>query len=149
MRLSVPIQLSGQGAGAGAKTNILQVQNGLDDHSTWELTARLVGATGGTLDVYLQTQDYTGGPWSDLAHFPQLASGAAAVAYRAAFKRGNNNSVAAVAPTVVNPTDATPTLAVNTYLPWANGANVRLVVVEGSGVASAPVQSITGVATVR
>jgi len=149
MRLSVPIQLSSQGAANGAQTTVGQVQNGLDDHSSWELTARLNGATGGTTDVYLQTQDTANGPWSDIAHFPQLAAGAAAVAYRVCFKRGSNASVAAVAPTVVNPTDGTPTLAVNTYLTWANGANVRMVIVEGAGVTVSPVQSITGMASVR
>lgn len=140
------IQLSGQGAGAGAATNLLQVQNGLDDYATWDLTARFSGDTGGTNDVYLQTQDYPGGPWSDIAHFPQLAANAAAVAYRVVFKRGIASPVTAIAPTVVNPTDGTPTMTVNTYLPWANGASVRLVIVEGAGCVSKPLQNITGIA---
>lgn len=147
MNFSVPITLSGQGLGAGAKINILQAQLGFDQLPIWDITARLIGAAGGTLDVYLQTQDYPSGPWTDIAHFPQLAAAAPAVAYRVVFSRGSATSVAAVAPTVVNPTDGTPTLAVNTYLTWANGANVRLVIVEGAGVSTAPVQTITGLAT--
>lgn len=39
----------------------------------------LLGATGGTLDVYLQTSHDGGTTWYDYAHFTQLASGAAAI----------------------------------------------------------------------
>lgn len=54
------------------------------------IEAHLAGATGGTLDVYIQETwdvDYNGAVlssavWSDVAHFTQLAAAAPAVVYR-------------------------------------------------------------------
>lgn len=145
----LPINLSltspaAPGTLIGATTNG-GIQLGLDDYAIWTMTARLIGVAGGALDVFLQTRDFAIGPWTDIAHFPQLAAGAAAIAYRVAFARGFLTASPAV-PIVVNVVDTTPVLTVNTFLPWANGADVRLVVVAGAGVAGQALQTITGLA---
>lgn len=121
------------------------IQLGLDDYAIWTMTARLIGAAGGTLDVYLQTRDFLTSPWTDIGHFPQLAAGAAAIAYRVAFARGFLTASPAV-PIVVNTTDNVPALTVNTFLPWANGADVRLVVVAAGGISSQVQLVVTGLA---
>lgn len=122
------------------------IQIGFDDYPIWTMTAKLIGVPGGTLDVILQTRDFLIGPWTDICHFPQLAIGAPAVAYRIAFARGFLTASPAV-PIVVNVTDNTPVLAANQFLPWANGVDVRMVVVAGAGVSGQAQQAITGSAT--
>jgi hypothetical protein len=48
-------------------------------YDSYVVTGYLVGATGGTLDVYLQDYDEANSKWVDWIHFTQLASGASAV----------------------------------------------------------------------
>src|ERR1019366_10545781 len=55
---------------------------GLDDYDSLDLTASLVGATGGALDVFVQGSPDEGINWFDVAHFVTLAAGAAAIVYR-------------------------------------------------------------------
>jgi hypothetical protein len=48
-----------------------------------DICAQLVGATGGTLDVYVQGSSASqGADWFDLAHFAQLTAGNAAIVKR-------------------------------------------------------------------
>ena len=56
---------------------------GLDDFESIDVFAVLQGATGGTLDVYLQVSPDAGSTWFDAIHFAQLAAAAAQVMYRA------------------------------------------------------------------
>lgn len=62
---------------AAASTVAGQTQQGLGEARYLTIVATLAGATGGTLDVYLQTSFDGGTTWYDMAHFPQLAAGAA------------------------------------------------------------------------
>ncbi len=52
---------------------------GMDKFKDIKVAANLVGATGGTLDVYIQWSPDNGTTWFDYAHFAQLASGASAL----------------------------------------------------------------------
>jgi len=62
-------------AAAGSAAGATAI-SGLLDAETLTVIATLVGATGGVLDVYLQTSYDGGTTWVDFAHFPQLAAGA-------------------------------------------------------------------------
>src|SRR5262249_6183355 len=50
---------------------------GLGAYKSLSIFSMLQGATGGTLDVYLQYSPDGGTTWVDYAHFPQVAAGAA------------------------------------------------------------------------
>jgi hypothetical protein len=56
---------------------------GLDKYSTLTVVAQLVGATGGTLDVIVESSADGGTSWFEYGRFAQLAAGAAAVVKRA------------------------------------------------------------------
>lgn len=66
-------------------TAIVGKQLGLGKYDSFIITASLVGATAGALDISLQrriTAPDAGAPlWSEYARFTQLAAGAAAVVY--------------------------------------------------------------------
>lgn len=99
----------------------------LTQFSSLSVTAALVGATGGPLDIYLQTSFDGGTTWVDYAHFPQLLAGAAPVKY--AFTTSMNAQNAA--PVVVG-NNTTPALAVNTVVGGAWGDRFRLLFVAGA-----------------
>lgn len=101
-------------------------------------SARLVGATGGTLDIVIQTgivlpgtTVVAPGSWKDIWRCNQLASGASAIAWDIIVTRAA--SATATAPTLVNPTDGTPTIAVNTVLAQSMQDALRLMVLPGAG----------------
>src|ERR1700722_8289834 len=54
----------------------------LDDAVVVDVLATLQGATGGTLDIYVQVSG-DDGIWRDAIHFAQLAAGAASITYQA------------------------------------------------------------------
>lgn len=64
---------------ATASTAAGDIISGLQHYHAITIDASLVGATGGTLDVYLQRKVES--DWVDWVHFTQLAAGAAAVRY--------------------------------------------------------------------
>lgn len=96
-----------------------------DEYLSLRLEADLVGATGGTLDVYVQS--FWLGHWYDLAHFPTIAGGTPLAHY--AFVGGPGYLQTAQLVGV----DLTPALAANTIVggPW--GEKLRLLMVAGSG----------------
>lgn len=104
---------------------------------------KLIGPTGGTLDVYLQSSldaDQAGnGSWYDVAHLPQVTA-ATTFRYAFAISRGFNR-VAATA-TALNNADNTPSLAANTIIADALGNALRVVLVANAGVSVAAAQSI-------
>lgn len=125
--------------------------SGLAKFSGLRVEARLQGATGGTLDVYLQRKV---GPdlWVDWVHFAQLAAAAAAVLY--SFTIENiSSATGAIAATTSGGTDSTPTstggtgLITNTH----PGDMVRMVCVTGSGTSLGAAQRvlITGIGPSR
>ncbi len=101
----------------------------LDGMTCLQIFAALVGATGGTLDVYLQNSPDFGVSWQDYAHWPQLAAGAAAVKYTM------NVSAYAQSVTMLTPVgvDLTPSLGANTCVGGTWGDRFRLVFVAGAG----------------
>lgn len=99
---------------------------GLNKFESLKIYAALVGATGGTLDVYLQWTPDNGTTWIDFAHFPQLASGATAVKYNCDSRFG------ATTPTVVG-AGTSPALAANTCVGGHFGTGLRCLAVAGSG----------------
>lgn len=122
---------------ASASTAIVgSAVGGLLRFDAFTIDAALIGATGGTLDVYLQRRvatadEVAGGVWADWLHFPQLASGASAIKYAVACTDPPNVTVLAVG----NGTDAsagTPALAVNTFTGAHPGDAIRAVCVAGA-----------------
>ena len=123
---------------AAPGTSVIATQYGLDQFTELVAHVSLIGATGGTLDVYLQSSvnwqagvtGQVGTPaWYDVAHFTQLPAGATALRYIVSMSRGYPLT-ATIA--VSNPTDGTPTMAANTLLPNILGNALRLIVVAGS-----------------
>jgi hypothetical protein len=134
------INISGATPTIGAGVSIIGQQFGLI-FDVWVLRVKLKQDAGGVQDVFLQTRDQEGGEWSDIAHFPQLAAGAAFLTYRVGFYRGLQPAATA---TVVNTVDNTPTLPANTILTWANGLDLRCTVVPGAGATGTGAVTITG-----
>lgn len=102
----------------------------LDDTETLEIVAELVGATGGTLDVYVQSQAEDGQPWYDVIHYPQLLAGAAAAIYRASITQHPEST--SDSPTVVGK-NTTPQLAANKIVQGKAFNRLRLLFVAGAG----------------
>jgi len=131
--------------GGGISDSAVGVAYSLADYDSIEIEAELVGATGGTLDVYVQSNDTESGTWYDAIHFAQLNSGATAVIYRTAISR---YASAAVAPTVIGK-NLSPTLVPATAIQNGFGDRLRLVMVAGTSTsAGAPVSiKVTGFRT--
>lgn len=116
--------------------------------TTCSMYAVLQGGTGGTLDVYIQTafKKLNASPtWVDVAHFPQLAAGAAAVSYTFTLTRWSPTTSAFFTP--VNTASGTPVLAVNTVVPGVLGYLLRVVHKTGAGTSAGATQSILAYCT--
>jgi hypothetical protein len=101
--------------------------------------ATLLGVTGGTLDIVIQESWDSGTTWDDVAHFTQLAGGAAATSWRLVVGAQLGKATATVVGTVGT---AVPVLVANTFAdgPWA--PTLRIVSTTGSGTSgSAALQS--------
>lgn len=107
----------------------------IGDYDGAEIIAELVGATGGTLDVYVQLSPDEGLNWYDIIHYPTLAAGAAAVIYQTPVSTSTVTTTA-----VVVGKNLSPKLAPGTVVNGAFTDRLRLVMVAGSGTsAGAPV----------
>lgn len=96
------------------------------------------GATGGTLDVYLQKK--TGSDaWLDILHWPQIAAGATKK-YTVSID-GRGTSIVEVG----GGTDSSPgvALAANTVVNAIPGDDVRIIFVAGGGTSAGASQTIT------
>lgn len=98
------------------------------------IIATLTGMSASTLDLYIQESWDGGTTWYDVAHFGQVAGGAAAVVKRVVL--GGTGAIQTVG------VGGTPALAVATVCdgPWA--PLLRLVSVTGTGTSSAPVNQV-------
>lgn len=105
---------------------------GLDKYEALTIDALLVGATGGTLDVYIQRLiDPTGnGAWLDWVHFPQLNAGASAIRYTIGAP-SPTTGIVAVGLTQTNGTSGAPALAANTFVGCLPGDQIRVLAVAG------------------
>ena len=99
----------------------------LRNYDSIEIEAELVGATGGPLDVYVQSSD-DGIVWYDTVHFAQILAAASAVLYRTSLSR---YATAATAPTVVGK-NLSPALAAGSAIQNGFGDHLRLVMVAGT-----------------
>lgn len=113
--------------------------NGLARFDAIAIEASLVGATGGTLDVYLQvSHDFNPvsalGTWVDYVHFTQLASGGGAVSYRV--DPALTNSITTVG------TGTTPALAAGVVAGGFWGDAMRVLFVAGGGTSAGTSQVI-------
>lgn len=98
---------------------------GLEGYASYQMIALMSGATGGSLDIYVQT--LIDGTWYDIIHYPQLAAGAAAIFYNTCHSRYSANG-----PTAVG-TNLGPQLAVGSDLLGVTGGAFRLAAVAGAG----------------
>lgn len=100
--------------------------------------AELTGATGGTLDVYLQVSPDQGTTWVDYAHFAQIAGGAAVIKRVWCVSRGAQQTTV----TTVG-SGTSPALAANTIIGGEFGDRMRVVYVAGAGTSAGAAQVIT------
>jgi hypothetical protein len=112
------------------------VISGLKEYDWFETTGYLAGASGGTLDVYVQ-REIVGGVWEDWVHFPQLADGAAARVYWIP-PYGCNNAATVTIGTGTS-TSASVAMAAGVALGGHPGDKVRTVFVTGAGTTAASV----------
>ncbi len=119
----------------GSAVGMLQQYDGL------RIVASLIGATGGTLDVYLQTS-VDGTTWYDYAHYAQLAAaaGAATLAFTVT-RSAQQASITAIG------SNASPALAANSVIGGDFGDRMRAICVAGAGtsVGALTTINITGV----
>lgn len=114
---------------AAASTVVGSVIAGLEFYPFLRIDADLIGATGGTLDIYLQRL-IKPNAWADWLHFTQLAAGATAVRYSALIAHGLSTTIT----TANRGSDATPgvTLAAGTLVGGHPGSAIRAVYVAGA-----------------
>jgi hypothetical protein len=107
----------------------------LDDWEGVDVIAEITGATGGTLNVYLQGTSDGGTSWYDMIAWPQAAAGAAAKYYKSPLSLATTTSVPIqVGKNLVPALTGTVTVV--------NGAwtdRVRLIFVAGSGTSAGAV----------
>ncbi len=122
-----------------AGTAIGSSVTGLGAYPFLRIDADLVGATGGTLDIYLQRL-IKPGAWADWLHFTQLASGGAAVRYSAIV----GHSISTTITTNNRGTDATPggSLAAGTLVGGHPGDVVRAIYVAGASTSAGALVTI-------
>lgn len=121
--------ISGTSPAAAGTAQLGTAATGVSEYREVTVFANLIGATGGTLDVYIQRR-VDKDVWRDWCHFAQLASGASAVVTTVA-----PSLVATGAAVVVGTgTDATPApaLAAATFLGGHPGDHIRVVCVAGA-----------------
>lgn len=101
------------------------------------IVATLTGVSVGTLDLYIEDSWDGGATWYNVAHFTQLAGGAAVATKRQVIPYpGTGAAVAIGKGTLASPT---LTLAANTFIegPW--GPLLRIISVTGAGANAGPV----------
>lgn len=136
MNRRYPVLLQGTSA-AAASTTVIASINGLSRFDFITFDAVLLGATGGTLDIYLQRKLATD-VWLDWARFTQLT---AATPANFSFC----TSVVNVIATVGKWADAgtgTQVLAANACVGGHPGDILRMVGVAGSGTSLGAIQSV-------
>lgn len=115
---------------------------GLHNYHWFTIDAVIQGATGGTLDIYLQrlVNRTSAGveTWADWIHFTQLAAGASAVQYTAGPNADNTINEVGTG----DATTATPALAANTFVGGHPGRELRIVSVAGAGTSAGASQTI-------
>lgn len=125
---------------AAPGTTPVTLATGVAKWDKMRLDVTLRGATGGTLDVYIQDSWDEGVTWNDVAHFTQLAGGASAASASVAPSDGAGAIVAIGIGTAAAPGVA---LAANTAVNGRWGDRLRVVFVAGSGTSAGAAQTLT------
>jgi hypothetical protein len=115
---------------------------GLGAYESLSIFSTMQGATGGTLDIYIQYSPDAGTTWVDYAHFPQIAAGAGTTS------RVWNVAKDAPQASLTNVgTGTTPSLAANSILGGDWGDRLRVLAVAGAGTSGGAAQTLLIVAT--
>lgn len=142
-----PFVLTGTTPAAASSGVILGTMRGLARYNAIRVDALLQGATGGTLDLYLQRRvlgaTSPNSIWLDWLHFTQLAGGAAAVRY-SAFAGDNVPNVALATVGQMNDDLSVGAfaLAAGTFVGGLPGDEVRLCAVAGTGTTAGALQNV-------
>ena len=141
-----PLVLTGTSP-AAAGNSVLATMRGLARYSAIRIDASLLGATGGTLDLYLQRRVQLGSGvssvWVDWLHFAQLAAGAAAVHYSSyAGDNDPNPNVTVVGQMNDDLSSGAFALATGTFIGGLPGDAVRLCAVAGGSTSAGAVQTV-------
>lgn len=105
--------------------------------------AKLQGATGGTLDIFLQFSPDGGKTWVDYAHFPSIKAGAGATKRAWAFSKTAPLSTSSV----IVGSDNSPLMAASTSLGGSWGDRIRVVMVADVGTSAGAAQTILAIFT--
>lgn len=125
-------ELSPNAAGTAASSRsvtastVAGVAAPLDDWEAVEVVAEFGGATGDTLDVYLQISADAGNTWYDAVHWAQAAAASGVKIYRSPLSLATTTN----APVVVGK-NLSPALAANTVVNGAWSDRARLLMVSG------------------
>lgn len=128
---SQPVQSAGSNFPAG-------VAGPMADYDAVDVIAEFGGATGGTLDVYVQISPDDGANWYDIIHFTQAAAASAVKVYQAPI----SNATTTATPVAVGK-NLVPVLAANTVVNGAFSDRMRLVMVAGSGTTLGTIVKVT------
>lgn len=109
-------------------SSIVGVAWPLDDYDALLVTADLVGATGGSLQVFLQASPDDGINWYDVVAFPLLGAGAPTVHYSAPLSLATNT----LTPIGVGQ-NGSPALAAGSVVNGAFTGRLRLAMQAGAG----------------
>lgn len=119
--------------GTAAATGYVKV----DRFGAVRVVGVLQGATGDTLDVYLQASWDNGTTWFDIGHFAQLAAAAAVTTKTVTYAREQQNTT-----TVAIGSGASPALAANTFLGGEFGGLIRAYFAPGASTSAGASQTI-------
>lgn len=103
----------------------------MQDFDAVDVIAEIKGATGGTLQIYVQSSPDDGASWYDMVAFPSVGAGATIAYYKAPI----SNTTTTASPVLVGK-NLTPALINSSTAGVVNGAftdRMRLVMVAGSG----------------
>jgi len=139
MKITNTFTVTGTSPGS-ASTAVGPQLGGLGKYDSLLITASLLGATAGVLDVYIQRK-ITTNVWADWAHFTQLTAGSTAK-YYSLYATDTASPAAPVAIGVG--TDAAPgvLLAAGSFVGGMPGSDIRLVFVAGASTSLGAAQTI-------
>lgn len=120
---------------ASASTAAGSIAYDLSGYNTYVVQGHLVGATGGTLDVYLQDYDEVAAKWVDWIHFTQLAAAASATVETYSPALENTKATVGV--------DTSPALAAGTCRGGPPRGKLRALYVAGASTSAGAVVTIS------
>lgn len=130
----VPAKITGTSPASATTAAIGSPIYNISKYDNLVVFATLQGATGGTLDVYLQTSFDGGTTWYDWVHFTQIAAAGASRIYR--FSPSLTNDISTVG------SGTSPALSAGSTAggPW--GDQIRCIATAGAGTSAGAAQTI-------